>query len=98
MAGLTCGRWPKTRHSGTIWGVYVNAEWRGHGIAEVLLRGCCAWAQARGLAVVKLGVVTTNASAIRCYARCGFTVYGIEPKVIFWDGVLHDELLMARTF
>jgi RimJ/RimL family protein N-acetyltransferase len=46
--------------------------------------------------VVKLGVITTNTPAIRCYARCGFTVYGIDPKVIYYDGVFYDELLMAR--
>jgi RimJ/RimL family protein N-acetyltransferase len=41
-------------------------------------------------------VVTTNAPAIRCYARHGFTVYGVEPEVIFANGVYYDELLMLR--
>jgi len=48
------------------------------------------------LAIVKLGVVTTNTPAIRCYARCGFTVYGVEPQVIHYEDVLYDELLMAK--
>lgn len=97
MAGLVRGKWPKTRHSGTIWGVYVTAEWRGLGVAEALLQECLAWGHANGLTVVKLGVVTTNTAAIRCYARCGFTVYGIEPQVIRYENLLYDELLMAKT-
>jgi RimJ/RimL family protein N-acetyltransferase len=46
--------------------------------------------------LVKLAVVTTNASAIRCYIQCGFRVYGVEPQVIYYDGVYYDELLMSR--
>jgi hypothetical protein len=47
---------------------------------------------------VKLAVVTTNTPAVRCYARCGFAVYGIEPQAICYDGVFYDELLMAKQF
>lgn len=97
MTGLVRGKWPKTRHSGTIWGVYVRPAWRGLRVAEALLEECIEWAGDHGLTIVKLGVVTGNTSAIRCYARSGFTVYGIEPHVIRHAGVLHDELLMAKT-
>ena len=50
-----------------------------------------------GVLIVKLGVSTTNTPAIRCYARCGFTIYGIEPKAVCYDGVFYDELLMAKA-
>ena len=96
MMGLARGHWPKTRHSGTIWGVYVKADWRGFHVAEALVKECIAWARARGLVMVKLAVITTNTSAIRCYARCGFTIYGIDPKVICYNDVFYDELLMAK--
>lgn len=96
MLGLFREHWPKTRHSGTIWGVYVKEEWRGFRLAEALIDECIAWAQAQGLRIVKLGVNTANTPAIRCYARCGFTVYGIDPQVIFYNGVFYDELLMAK--
>lgn len=46
--------------------------------------------------LLKLGVTTINPAAIRCYSRCGFTVYGIEPKVIFANEAFYDELLMAK--
>jgi ribosomal protein S18 acetylase RimI-like enzyme len=96
MAGVGLGHWPKTRHSGFIWGVYVTPDWRGMHIAEAILNECSGWAKDHGGVVVKLGVVTTNMSAIHCYTRCGFSVYGIEPKVIYHDGVYYDELSMVR--
>jgi ribosomal protein S18 acetylase RimI-like enzyme len=88
---------PKIRHNGTIWGVYVKSDWRGLHVAEALINECLAWAKAHGLVTVKLGVITSNTSAIRCYTRCGFVVYGVDPKVILSNGVYHDELLMAKS-
>jgi RimJ/RimL family protein N-acetyltransferase len=96
MSGLHREDTPKTWHSGNIWGVYVRPAWRGLHIAERLIAECMAWARTRDMRLVKLGVVTTNTAAIRCYTRCGFTVYGIEPQTIHHDGVSYDELLMAR--
>jgi RimJ/RimL family protein N-acetyltransferase len=96
MMGLFRDLRPKTRHSGTIWGAYVDAAWRGRHVAEGLMGECLAWAREQGRVVVKLGVITPNTPAIRCYARCGFAIYGIEPKVIHYNGVFYDELLMAR--
>lgn len=46
--------------------------------------------------IVKLAIVTTNTPTIRCYVRCGFSVYGIEPRAIYYDGVFYHELLMVK--
>ncbi len=97
MTGLVRGHWPKTRHSGSIWGVYVNPDWRGLHVAEAMINECVSWAQVQGLVVVKLGVITTNPPAIRCYARSGFAVYGVEPKAIYYDGIYYDELMMVKS-
>ena len=96
MTGLVREQWPKSRHGATLWGVYVKVEWRGLHVAEALVNEGIAWARAHGVVILKLGVVTRNVAAIRCYARCGFTVYGLDPKTIRHDGVYYDELLMAR--
>jgi RimJ/RimL family protein N-acetyltransferase len=96
MTGIRRGDSPKTRHSAMIWGVYVQPEWRGQHVAEGLLNEGLAWARQQAVKIVKLAVVSTNAAAIRCYARCGFTVYGLEPQALEFDGVLYDELLMSR--
>jgi len=95
MAAIGRGHWPKTRHSGVLWGVYVNPDWRGWHIAEAIINECITWARKHGVLVVKLGVITTNISAIRCYTRCGFTVYGADPKSNYYDDVYYDELLMV---
>jgi RimJ/RimL family protein N-acetyltransferase len=86
----------KTRHAGSIFGVYTHPDWRGAGVAHALLEACVGYASSLGLRLVKLGVVTTNASAIQLYQRCGFLVYGVEPEAIQHAGVYYDELIMYR--
>ena len=95
MTGIFRGSSKKSRHESTIWGVYVRPQWRGHNISETLVRSCLGWAKEQGLVIVKLAVVTTNRPAIRCYERCGFTIYGKEPKALFHDDVYYDEYLMS---
>ncbi len=86
----------KTRHNTHIWGVYVRPDWRGAGIADALIEACVGWAEAEQVSIVKLGVATNNPGAIRCYLRCGFSIYGVEPDALRVDGVSIDEFLMAR--
>jgi ribosomal protein S18 acetylase RimI-like enzyme len=95
MTGILRGSSPKTRHGAWIWGVYVTPECRGLRIAEELINSCFAWAKARRIVVVKLGVAATNQPAIRCYERCGFSTYGTEPRAIFYEGNYYDEFLMS---
>jgi len=87
---------PKLRHTGYLVSVYVMPGWRGLGIADSLIEACLGWGHALGLRLVRLSVVTSNMAAIRSYARLGFTVYGIEPEAIAYDGAYYDELLMFR--
>jgi ribosomal protein S18 acetylase RimI-like enzyme len=94
MTGIARGSSPKTRHSATIWGVYVIPEWRGLHIAEGLIRACFAWARARKIVVAKLGVSAANTSAIRCYERCGFKITGTEPRALYYDSQYHDFYMM----
>ena len=96
MTALVRNDLAKTRHAGSIFGVYTRADWRGTGVADALLGACVVYAGVLELRLVRLGVVTTNTSAIRLYQRCGFSVYGVEPEAIQHDGVYYDELLMAR--
>ncbi|NLF03164.1 MAG: GNAT family N-acetyltransferase [Anaerolineales bacterium] len=96
MCGIAGADSPKTRHSAYIVSVYVRPDWRGLHIAEALIDACLGWGRAHGITIVKLGVAVTNIAAIRCYARSGFHVYGIEPQALYHDSVFYDELLMAR--
>jgi ribosomal protein S18 acetylase RimI-like enzyme len=97
MTGIHRGELPKTRHSATIWGVYVRPAWRGLRIAESLIEACIGWATAHEVKIVKLGVTATSTSAIRCYQRCGFIIYGTEPRGIFYEGHYYDGYLMYRS-
>lgn len=96
MTGVGRGHWPKTQHSGIVWGVYVTPAWRGQHIAGGILEECINWASENGIVVLKLGVVTNNAPAIHLYQSAGFTIYGTEPKSNFLDGKYYDEYLMAK--
>jgi len=96
MTALVRNDLAKTRHAGSIFGVYTHPGWRGSGVADALIEACVAYARALGLRLLRLGVATTNMSAIRLYQRNGFQVYGVEPEAIQHDGVYYDELLMAR--
>lgn len=97
MTGAFRANSSKMRHSATLYGVYVQKEIRGGGIAARLIDACTDWAREQDVVMARLAVVTTNASAIRCYLRCGFQVYGVESKALFYDGIYYDELLMAKS-
>jgi ribosomal protein S18 acetylase RimI-like enzyme len=84
----------KTRHKGFLWGMYVRPEARGSGLAQALVEGVLS--EARGsVEEIQLTVVTTNAAAIRLYARHGFKEYGIERRALKVGDRYYDELLMA---
>lgn len=95
MTGIRRGESPKTAHGAVIWGVYVRPGQRGCRIGERLLLACLDWARGQRIRIVKLGVVTSNEAALRCYTRCGFTTYGHEPAAIAWQGQDYDEYLMS---
>jgi RimJ/RimL family protein N-acetyltransferase len=62
----------------------------------MLIEMCAEWARESGVVILKLGVMANNESAIRCYKRCGFTIYGTEPRALFCEGQYYDEYLMSR--
>ena len=97
MSGMMRGTSPKTQHGAWIWGVYVNPSWRGLHIAEEIIHSSIDWAKARNVILVKLGVAAINHPAIRCYERCGFQVYGTEPRAVCVDGEYYDEYLMFKS-
>jgi RimJ/RimL family protein N-acetyltransferase len=97
MMGIEQGYSPKTRHSSEIWGVFVLPDWRGLHIAEALINASVDWARSKNIVIVKLGVLKASESAIRCYQRCGFTIYGTEPQGMFYNGTYYDGYLMSRS-
>jgi len=97
MMGIRRGELPKTEHNATIWGVYVRPAWRGLRIPDSLIEACIEWARSNNMNIIKLGVSTTSKSAVRCYQRRGFIIYGNEPRGIFYEGQYYDGYLMYRS-
>ncbi len=96
MTGIYRGMGAKGRHSGGIWGVYVQPDFRGLRLVDDMMTLCLIWAREVGIRVVKLAVAADNPGALRVYIRNGFTLYGIEPALIHYNGVDVDGIWMAK--
>lgn len=84
----------KTAHRGSIWGVYVDPDHRGFGVARLLLEHVLAHARLHVLQV-HLSVVADNDAALALYERLGFVRYGLEPRSLRIEGQFYDEHLMV---
>ncbi len=96
MSGIFRRALLKMQHTASIWGMYVRPEWRGQGLGERLIVANLTWARRNDVRNVRLAVVADNGPAIRCYLKQGFTVYGVEPEALYYDGRYLDELWMTR--
>jgi GNAT superfamily N-acetyltransferase len=74
--------------------IVVHKEWRGRGIARVLL----AWAAQRagelGCCKLTLEVLANNAPALAAYARAGFAPYVLDPQAghaLFLQKILLED-------
>jgi ribosomal protein S18 acetylase RimI-like enzyme len=93
MAGLAIQDGLKRQHKGTLWGMYVRPEARGHGAGRALVEAVIAEARQR-VEVLQLSVVSDN-GARHLYAACGFVEYGVELKSLKHGGRYFDQRLMA---
>jgi ribosomal protein S18 acetylase RimI-like enzyme len=95
IAGLLVPARPKQRHKGFIYGIYVQQEARGHGLARGLVKTAIAAARAAGLVYVWLNVSVGNDPARRLYDGLGFRAVGLEPRALRVDGVyVHEETMV----
>jgi ribosomal protein S18 acetylase RimI-like enzyme len=94
IAGMYRGEGEHRRHRGTLWTVYVAPAHRGDGLAEGLLRALIAHARVHVDLLTGL-VVSDNHRARAFYRRLGFSVSGVERKVLkFGDDYLDEEILV----
>lgn len=99
MVGSGRDKAPKLRHKGYIAAMYVAGEHRGKGVGRLLLEHALDFAASLyGLRQLTLVVTAGHAPAIALYESVGFSVYGTEPGALLADGVLYDNVLMARRF
>jgi ribosomal protein S18 acetylase RimI-like enzyme len=86
----------KQRHKGRIWGVYVQAEYRGQGIARrLMMEALQRAASIAGLEQIALTVGDDQAAAKRLYSSLGFTVFGHELGALRVGDVYVDEDYMV---
>jgi ribosomal protein S18 acetylase RimI-like enzyme len=82
----------KERHKGRIWGVFVQEEHRGQGIARRLMVEVLRRAGTMvGLEQIILTVGDSQVAAKKLYASLGFTVFGREPAALKIGDATVDE-------
>ncbi|MEO7651345.1 MAG: GNAT family N-acetyltransferase [Bryobacteraceae bacterium] len=82
----------KRRHTGGIWGMFVQAPYRGSGTGRALLTAALTRARAlHGLDSVHLSVATSQLAARSMYLRLGFRPFGLEPRALLVAGEFVDE-------
>jgi ribosomal protein S18 acetylase RimI-like enzyme len=73
----------KTRHRGSIWGVYVTSAWRGRGVARRLMSAILERLRTyTDLDHVVLHVTADQDAARRLYASLGFERFGHEERAL----------------
>jgi RimJ/RimL family protein N-acetyltransferase len=84
MIGYSSHESTKTRHKGRLWGLFVRNEYRGQGIATILVNSLVE--AARDVLEASYGL----------YLRLGFTVYGTEIHAMKIGETYVDEYLMTK--
>jgi GNAT superfamily N-acetyltransferase len=77
-----------------LWRFYVDLEWHGRGVAQVLMAAVEDTARARGGSTLWLGVWERNVRAQAFYRKQGFTVVGSQIFTLGTDP--QRDLVMAK--
>lgn len=89
----------KVAHKGVLWGVYLRPEYRGKGIAKVLLHKVIEKArELPGIELLHLGVNPASISVVKLYESVGFTKWGSELHALRVNGRYIDEDQMVLWF
>ncbi len=95
MMGVIRAGAEKIHHIAGVIAVFVAPEYRGQQIGGRLLDAAIAYARTmEGLEQLRLGVVTTNQTAINLYRSRGFEIYGTEINALKAGDTYWDEHLM----
>ncbi len=96
MSGLFRHVGAKVAHKGTVWGVYVAPEARGHGIARTAITMLIEEAVAAGIEQVHLSADENNNFTVSLYKGLGFEPYGNEKHQLKLPDKYVDDLLMVK--
>lgn len=97
ITGLTRNKGIKTRHKGTVWGVYVAPEARGLGCGRAMIGMVLNEAEQAGMEAIMLSTDVTNSITVSLYKELGFEPYGIERHILkLEDGRYVDDVWMIK--
>jgi RimJ/RimL family protein N-acetyltransferase len=91
IAGLRRQPLVQVAHKAVLWGVLVDPEWRGRGVARMLIECVVAHARNTDVLQIQLAVHTENPHAQRLYRSFGFEVYGLERRAVRVADRFYDE-------
>jgi RimJ/RimL family protein N-acetyltransferase len=97
IVGLAFEPREKARHKAILFGMYVSADFRQHGLGFELVQAAIAEAQRHpALKVIQLTVTAGNDAAFNLYQRCGFIQFGLEPLAVRVGEDYFDKVHMWR--
>lgn len=97
MTGAFAEERQKINHIATIFGVYVQREFRGQGIGRKLMNATIDYVSALPhIEKIKLFVVADNIPALTMYQQLGFDICGTYKKELKVNGIYYDEFCMEK--
>ena len=97
MIGYSSEDSSKTKHKGTLWGLFVRPDFRGKGLATILVQSVLETAQdLLDVEQVQLAVSTQNEASYGLYLRLGFNVFGTELHAMKIGDSYVDEYHMVK--
>jgi ribosomal protein S18 acetylase RimI-like enzyme len=86
----------KLRHKGILFRMYVSSEYRGRGIAKILIENVIERAKLLdNMEQINLTVVTNNINAKNIYTKFGFETFSSERNAFKWKEKYFDEDAMV---
>lgn len=85
----------RTRHVAHLGLAVLRSHW-GRGIATALIAAAEDFASRSGIVRIELGVMAHNLRAKMLYQRLGYREEGVRRGACAIDGVLIDEIVMAK--
>ncbi len=97
VAGLSFETRDKVRHKANLFGMVVQAQFRGHKLGKQLVDAALNEARNRpGVRLVQLTVTQGNGVAQALYRGCGFVEFGLEPLAVALSDGFVSKLHMWR--
>ena len=88
-------RWYGSRHRIEMVQVVVSEEFRGQGVARLMMKRISEHFALRGVEIIQISAEARNKIAIAAYEHIGFKRFGTLKDGICHDGEHSDEILMA---